>query len=290
MRHANSTFKGPGGGAATLIRSPRLRKATPPSPVHLAVVMSEFDGTLRVGHDGGTSVATGAAIAYKAKAIIDSTISVRTSSQVPKTQQVSLEKNEGVEVTATYVYADMVGSSALAQMAYKPVTAKIIRSYINGASSILREFGGDIKSFDGDRVMAIFIGEDMETRAVRAALAVNWLVDQELSAKIAQTWTDIASSWRLKHSIGIDRGDAVITRGGVRGDNDLISIGSAPNVAAKLSDLRDGYSIHITKAVYEPMSYEVAIYNNSNFWHQLLPVTVGGKTFSVLATNAYWGF
>ena len=119
----------------------------------------------------------GETIASRAKAGIDSTITVRASDQVPETSQVSLEKNERVEITATYLYADMVGSSTLAQMAYKPVTAKIIRSYINGASSILRHFGGEIKSFDGDRVMAIFIGSDMETRAVRASLVSRVVCD-----------------------------------------------------------------------------------------------------------------
>ena len=119
---------------------------------------------------------------------------------------------------------------------------------------------------------------------------MNWLVDQELAPKIASKWKDIARSWKLAHSIGIDRGDAVITRGGVSGDNDLISVGSAPNIGAKLSEIRNGYSLHITDAVYEPMAMEVAFFENQPIWHREGSITVGHRTVNSMGSNAYWAF
>ena len=171
------------------------------------------------------------------------------------------------------------------------MTAKIIHSFINGAADILRHYGGEIRSFDGDRVMAIFVGIDKETMAVRAALAVNWLVQEYLVGKVRETWPDLTDIWTFEHSIGIDSGEALITRGGVRSDNDLISIGTAPNVAAKLSDLRDGRSLHITPAVYEPMSNEVAfaaptithpLSSPTQMWWPLTAIRVGGRHISPL--------
>ena len=84
---------------------------------------------------------------------------------VPKTEDIVL-KNGGRLVDATYLYADLAGSSKLAKTVYKEVTATVIRAYINTASRILRNYEGEIRSFDGDRVMAIFMGGDKETRAV----------------------------------------------------------------------------------------------------------------------------
>jgi class 3 adenylate cyclase len=46
-------------------------------------------------------------------------------------------------------------------------------------------------------------------------------------------------------------------RAGVRGHNDLIWIGRAPNLAAKLSDLRDSpYHTFITSSVYNKLNEE----------------------------------
>ena len=66
--------------------------------------------------------------------VISGYIDVKPARTVPETGEVKLAKNQGFELDATYVYADLIGSSILAQRAYKPVTAKIIRSYINGSA------------------------------------------------------------------------------------------------------------------------------------------------------------
>jgi len=153
---------------------------------------------------------------------------------VPKTDDIVL-KNGGKLINATYLYADLAGSSRLAQTVYKETTAKIIRAYINTATRILRHYGGEIRSFDGDRVMAIFMGADKNVRATRAALAINWAVLDVIRPAIKEAWSDGDTICEIEHGIGIDTGEALIVRGGVRDNNDLISVGAAPNIAAKLS-------------------------------------------------------
>jgi adenylate cyclase len=230
-------------------------------------------------------------ITSKAGTVLATRITVRVEDlKVPDAADIALEKNEGVLIDACYVYADMVDSSGLAHKIKKPVGAKIVRSYVNGASDILRHYGGEIRGFDGDRVMAIFIGTDKETNAVGAGLAINWFVEDYLRDKINEEWADLKEKniWTLNHGIGIDVGEALLTRTGVRGDNDLISVGSAPNTAAKLSAVRDGHALHITKEVYEPMSNEVAfLADGSCIWIRLQGITVGGRPYQVLASNAY---
>lgn len=43
----------------------------------------------------------------------------------------------------------------------------------------------------------------------------------------------------------------MVVRSGIRNNNDLVWVGRAPNVAAKLSGIRDGYATYITKNVFD---------------------------------------
>ena len=45
----------------------------------------------------------------------------------------------------------------------------------------------------------------------------------------------------------------MLVRAGIRGNNGLISIGRAPNIAAELSALREGYALYATKEASMPM-------------------------------------
>lgn len=224
---------------------------------------------------------------------IDLVWSITLSTRVPISDQIVL-RDGGVKIDATYVYADLANSSSLAQTMKKEVTASIIRAYLAVATRTLKSYGGEVRSFDGDRVMAIFVGQNKETNAVRAALAINWAVHKILKEKVSNRWDDISKLWDLDHGIGIDTGEAMLVRAGVRADNDIISIGSAPNVAAKLSGLRDHNTITITRAVYDAMSNEVAFTSNQegkkvNMWQTYdNKVVVGNYYFEILSSNYYW--
>lgn len=183
--------------------------------------------------------------------IFHSTWNITNGTKVPTTDDIVM-KNGGRLVDATYLYADLAGSSKLAHSMKKETTATIVRAYINCASRILRNFGREIRSFDGDRVMAIFIGDDKNDKAVRAALGINWAVSKVIKPAIEQKWSDVSKSYSVGHGIGIDTGEALIVRGGVRDHNDLISVGDAPNDAARLSEYRT-WPINITKAVYDDL-------------------------------------
>lgn len=93
---------------------------------------------------------------------------------------------------------------------------------------------------------------------MRAALAINWAVVEVIRPAIGRSWSDGEKISNITHGIGIDTGEALIVRGGVRDNNDLISIGQAPNRAAKLSEKRDTYPLTITAPVFDAMSADVA--------------------------------
>ncbi len=211
---------------------------------------------------------------------------IRNGYVVPETENINLT-NGAVRLDATYLYADMADSTTLAQNHYPHVTAKVIRCYLNAASRIIRSRSGEIRSFDGDRVMGIFIGDNKEDRAVRAAMGITWAVSEVINPALKQKWPDLR--WTMSHVAGIDSGEALLVRGGVRGSNDIVSIGEAPNVAAKLSELRVGYSTYITDNVYGPLSHSSAVdQNGRTMWVRLGAQGYGGKPVIVFATSYRW--
>lgn len=216
-------------------------------------------------------------------------LSLRDGRVVPEAKDIG--PSEGVELDAAYVYADMAGSSDLAHSVYKPVAAKVIRAYVNTATQILNYWGGEVRSFDGDRVMAIFIGEDRNRVATRAALEINWAVNKVIRPAIEAMWSDTAAwKWRLDHGVGVDTGRALLVRAGVRSDNDIVSVGRAPNVAAKLSSLRDSGPLYITRAIYDDLNDLLLSQRGESMWRQRYGVErVGGVGYSVYTSNWYWG-
>jgi adenylate cyclase len=216
-------------------------------------------------------------------------VNIRKGQVVPESEDIS--PSEGVELNATYVYADMAGSSKLVHSVYRHVAAKIVRTYVNTASMILKAWDGEIRSFDGDRVMGIFIGENRNRVAVRAAMEINWSVHQAMWPKIQSTWNDTATwGWSLGHGVGIDTGEALLIRAGVRGDNDIVSIGNAPNVAAKLSELRGRGSLYITEGVFNDLNNELRYgKQRGEMWSKLFErQSIGGIQYVVYGSDWYW--
>jgi adenylate cyclase len=220
---------------------------------------------------------------------------VRTGRTVPTDQTIT--SGQAVTLDATYLYADMADSSGLAQKVDAQDAARVIRAYVNTAVKVIRYNDGHIRSFDGDRVMGIFVGANKETRAGRSALAINAYVKTMESWIPGELKSVKSAGWKMKHGIGVDTGQALIIRAGIRSNADIVSIGQAPNVAAKLSDIRDGHSLHATDQAYMPMSWDVSYLEPhgsggpyTEMWSHLETITVGGRKISVRGSDWYWPY
>lgn len=209
---------------------------------------------------------------------------IREGQVVPEDTDIALS-NGAVKLDATYLYADMANSSLLAQKYKKEVTAKVIRCYLNAATRIIRARGGAIRSFDGDRVMGIFIGGRKNNTAVHTALNISWAVDLVINPKLKAKWSDF--TWTMGHGVGIDTGEELLVRGGVHGTNDIVSIGSAPNVAAKLSECRSK-SINISSGVHSVLENRVKLNNaGSSIWTHQGTILVGGTNVPYYGSSYY---
>ncbi len=216
--------------------------------------------------------------------ILTAPFDTRFGYTVPTTETVKL-KDGAVYIDAVYLYADMADSSGLARRFTAQNAARIVRAYLSAVVRVVRDNDGEVRSYDGDRVMAIFIGKDAPDRAARAALEVTWVVNNvvrpDLSYRLDSYRT---SSWVLSHRTGIDLGQALVVRAGVRDNNDLIFIGDAPNAAAKLSDLKLGRTM-ITDRLREKMTYWTCYSGATSLWTAPQNVDVGGRTVAVRYSN-----
>ncbi len=188
--------------------------------------------------------------------IINTPWDKRDGRKVPETEEVALAGG-AVEIEAAFLYADLADSSKMAKELDRRVAAKIIKSFLYCSSKIINARGGKIVSFDGDRVMGVFYGDSKNSSAAKCALQIKWAVD-EIRTKFESSYESVRdASFSIRHGVGVDTGTVLAVRGGVRGSNDLIWIGRAPNLAAKMSDLREHpYSTFVTATVFNNLNDE----------------------------------
>jgi class 3 adenylate cyclase len=149
----------------------------------------------------------------------------------------------------------MSESSLLATDFQRGTAAKAVRSFIYCMCRLIREHDGSITAFDGDRVMGIFVGKRKNSRAVTSALKMNYVMSQIVAPKLISHFQSLKESeFEISHCVGIDTSNVLAVRAGQRGANDLVWIGRAPNLAAKLSEIREeSYRTYISDDVFKLM-------------------------------------
>ncbi|HEX9647254.1 MAG TPA: adenylate/guanylate cyclase domain-containing protein, partial [Alphaproteobacteria bacterium] len=141
----------------------------------------------------------------------------------------------------TVLFADLVGSTELAQELDPEDLRVVMRAYETASSEVIERFGGYVAQYYGDGVLAYFgypiAHEDAAERAVRAALA--------LIEAVAQT----RAPQPLRVRIGIHSGLVVVgmEKTGVPGKANS-AVGETPNVAARLQALADPNTVLISAA------------------------------------------
>ena len=153
-------------------------------------------------------------------------------STVSVSQLVTQPPSSGAERRQlTVMFADLVGSTAIARRLDPEEMSEIIRSYQNCCSKEIARFGGHIAKFMGDGVLAYFgwphAHEDDAERAARAGLA--------LVAEVGRL--PVQNSDPLAARVGIATGLVVV--GEVIGDKDSFEqsvIGETPSLASRLQE------------------------------------------------------
>ena len=200
--------------------------------------------------------------------LFDTTFNERDGRVVPTTSDVTL-KDGAVKIDATFLYADLAGSAKLSKVCPWSTTAKIIRAFLDCSTRLIIKHGGVVRSFDGDRVMGIFIGDSKNSSASICGREIHWSVRKIIQPSAQKKFQSIRNnSIEIRHGVGIDTGEVRAVRSGVRDNNDLIWIGKAASFSAKLSDIRDvGNHTYISSRVYNKLNKEAKFKEDgSNMW------------------------
>ncbi|MET4594562.1 MULTISPECIES: adenylate/guanylate cyclase domain-containing protein [unclassified Sphingomonas] len=186
----------------------------------------------------------------------------RDGTVVPATADVKLS-NDGVNLDATVLYADLSESTQMVDSKIPTFSAEVYKNYLYCAARLIRNYEGSITAYDGDRIMGVFVGDRKNTNAARCSLAINWAVENVIRDELSKRYT---TDFVLRHTVGIDTAKLLVARTGVRGDNDLVWVGRAANWAAKLTGLPNATPLWLTKRVYDNMNDSVKTYNGKQMW------------------------
>ena len=214
--------------------------------------------------------------------IFKDTWTTRDGQKVPESEDLALG-NDAVKLDGTVLYADLDESTNLVD-SYKPeFAAEIYKAYLSCAAKVIRSEGGEITSYDGDRIMAVYIGDSKNTSAARSALKINYTVKKNINPLLKEYYPD--ENYSVKQVVGIDTSNLFIARTGIRGSNDLVWVGRAANYAAKLCSLSSDYPSGLTASVYDNMNDSVKYSDGKSMWE---PFTWNAMNGMKIYRSTWW--
>jgi class 3 adenylate cyclase len=202
---------------------------------------------------------------------------------VPESENLGLG-NEAVKLEGTILYADISGSTRMVDAHKDHFSGEVYKTFLYCTAKLIREEGGAITAYDGDRIMAVFIGSSKNTSAVRCGLKINQAVREIINPALRAQYQN--SQFVLKHVVGIDTSALWVARTGIRGANDLVWVGRAANYAAKLTELDAEYPTWITGTIYDNMHNSVKFTDERQMWEAMIWKTM--NDMSIYRSNWQW--
>ena len=149
---------------------------------------------------------------------------------------------------ATALFADIVGSTELAEREDPEIVQALIGRAFDRLSAEIERYGGLIEKFVGDAVLAVFgvpsAHEDDPERAVRAGL--------EMQAVLSELNRSFAAEGRptLEMRVGLEAGEVLVDLERAGGARDRMLTGDAVNTAARLQSAAAPGSVVVGPAVF----------------------------------------
>lgn len=206
----------------------------------------------------------------------------RDGTVVPDEDSVKLS-NDAVKLVGTVLYADMADSTTMVDNSTNQRSAESYKAFLHCAAKIIRSEGGTITAYDGDRVMAVYLGDSKNTSAVRTAMKIRWASINIINPAKKDQYSD--DRYPVAQAIGIDTSSLYVANTGVRGAKDLVWVGRAANYAAKLSALPSGY-IYITDSIYQNIANEAKFASGVDMREQRVWTSFQSKT--IYRSSYHW--
>ena len=149
-------------------------------------------------------------------------------------------KREGAEIECTLLFADIRGSTQLAESMSATNFRELLNRFYRTAAEVLVKHEAIVDKFAGDEVIGIFIpalaGEEHASQAIDAGLDLLRATGHGTDAP----WAPIG--------IGINTGDAFVGVVGTEDHVEFTALGDNVNVTARLSSAAAGGEILVTDA------------------------------------------
>jgi adenylate cyclase len=146
----------------------------------------------------------------------------------------------GAEVELSFLFADVRGSTGLAERMPAQEFSRLISRFYGTAARVVDEWNGLVDKFVGDEVIALFIpgfaGDDHANRAVGAARAL-----------MRQTGNDGAEPW-VPIGAGVHTGVAFVGSIGEGEDCDFTAVGDAVNTASRIASSAGTGEVLVSRA------------------------------------------
>lgn len=185
---------------------------------------------------------------------------------VPSEDSVAFGR-DAVRINAAVLYASLSGSTALIEYYRAAFAATAYKAFLIACQRMVKHFGGAVTACDGDRVMAVYMGDSKCTRAARTALAIEAVMTHLVNPELAEAFNGLDYDFYLRHVTGIDVSDLFVINTGVKQNSSLAWIGRAANTAAKLCSMREGpYRSFITDDVFRALANNAKHYGGQLMW------------------------
>jgi class 3 adenylate cyclase/tetratricopeptide (TPR) repeat protein len=178
---------------------------------------------------------------------------------------------------ATALFADLVGSTTLAEREDPEVVQSIVGRTFDRLAKEVGRFEGLLEKFMGDAVLAVFgvprTHEDDAERAVRSAL--------EMHAVLSELNRGFGAEGKptLEMRIGVEAGEVLVDVERASGPRDRMLTGDAVNTAARLQSMAEPGRTVVGPAVYASTKDVIE-------YRELEPLTLKGKAEPVPAWEA----
>ncbi|MGH3132690.1 MAG: adenylate/guanylate cyclase domain-containing protein [Gaiellaceae bacterium] len=153
----------------------------------------------------------------------------------------AIEKHPGgAEIDLTFLFADVRGSTALAERIPAQEFSRLISRFYGVAAKVVDRWDGLVDKFVGDEVVALFVpgfaGEDHAERAITAARDL-----------LRETGNDGGDPW-IAVGAGVHTGVAYVGRVGEDDACDFTAVGDSVNTTARLASSAEAGQILVSVA------------------------------------------
>lgn len=161
----------------------------------------------------------------------------------------------GERAIITVLYADIRGSTSLAEQTDPELLVGFINHYLGQMTEIILEYGGTLDKFVGDEVMALFGApfprKDHALCAIQVGLAM-----QKAHQKVMDMWQDREVE-APPIGIGIATGELIVGEMGSPQRTQYTVIGRAANLGARICSSAQGGQVLISQATYDLVQDQV---------------------------------